>query len=211
MEKTSTELVATTTTDISEIANNTHSKHSHGQVVAAISMLDTMYKKNISDYAEKLHTYTREIENQKNQLALLMKEKAPHTTALLNIEKEVDYTLRLLERLTEGWCQKSVVITELDNELSHLNHTSDERKNILRERKQTLEDLKREIEDTELSLLEHELEKQNILLSLEPIERKMMTLEQSIQALESEKRYIEASQLHALSPTMQSGTPALLK
>jgi len=170
-----------------------------------------MYKKNISDYAEKLHTYTQEIENQKNQLALLLKEKAPHTTALLNIEKEVDYTLRLLERLTEGWCQKSVVITELDNELSHLNHTSDERKNILRERKQTLENLNTEIEDTELSLLEHELEKQNILLLLEPIERKIMALEQSIQSLESEKRYTEASQLHTLSPTMQSGTPALLK
>jgi len=208
MENTSKELVTTSKTNVSEI---TQSKDSHGQVVAAMSMLDAMYKKNISDYAEKLHTYTQEIENQKNQLALLLKEKAPHTTALLNIEKEVDYTLRLLERLTEGWCQKSVVITELDNELSHLNHTSDERKNILRERKQTLENLNTEIEDTELSLLGHELEKQNILLLLEPIERKMMALEQSIQALESEKRYTEASQLHALSPTMQSGTPALLK
>ena len=38
-----------------------------------------------------------------------------------------------------------------------------------------------------------------------------MSLEHSIQVLESEKRYIEASQLHALSPTMQSDTPALLK
>jgi len=208
MKNTSKELVTTPTTNISEI---TQSKDSHGQVVAAMHMLDAMYKKNISDYAEKLHTYTQEIENQKNQLALLLKEKAPHTTALLNIEKEVDYTLRLLERLTEGWCQKSVVITELDNELSHLNHTSDERKNILRERKQTLKNLNTEIEDTELSLLEHELEKQNILLLLEPIERQITTLEQNIQTLESEKRYIEASQLHTLSPVMQNGTSALPK
>jgi len=208
MENTSIELVATNS---SEIEHNTLSQNSQGQIITALSMLDTMYKDNISAYAQKLHTCTKEIENIKNQLTLLFKEKAPHTNSLISIEKEVDYNLRLLERLTENWCQKSIVITELDSELKHLNHASNERKNILRERKQTLKNLNTEIEDTELSLLEHELEKQNILLLLEPIERKIMSLEHSIQVLESEKRYIEASQLHALSPTMQSDTPALLK
>jgi len=211
MENVSTELVATTTKNPSEIEHNTISQNSQGQIITALSMLDTMYKDNISAYAEKLHTCTREIENKKNQLMLLFKEKEPHSNTLISIEKEVDYTLRLLEKLTEDWCQKFIVITELDSELKHLNHASDERTNILRERNKTLKNLNTEIEDTELSLLEHELEKQNILLFLEPIERQITTLEQNIQALESEKRYIEASQLHTLSPTIKNGTPALLK
>ena len=208
MENVSTELIPAT--NKTEVEPNTISKHSQNQVVMAMSMLDTMYKKNISDYAEKLHNCIREIENKKNELALLLKEKSPHTTTLLSIEKEVEYTMRLLERLTEDWCQKSVVIAEIDNELTHLKHTDKERKNILRERNEILEKLQIEIEDIELLLLKHELEKQNILLFLEPIERKIITLEQNIQALESEKHYIESSQLHTLSPAMQNSTLALL-
>jgi len=167
-------------------------------------MLDTIYKENISAYAEKLHVCTREIENKKSQLTLLFKEKEPHNATRLTVEKEIDYALRLLEKLTEEWCQKSTVISELDNELKQLEHTSDTRKKVLEERNKTLEKLNDEVENLELSLLEYELEKQNILLFLEPIERKIITLEQNIQTLESEKRYIEASQLHSLSPSMKN-------
>jgi len=211
MENESTKHLVETTTSNTNIKHHNASRDSKLQVVTALSMLDTMYKKNISDYAEKLYSCTQEIENKQTQLTQFLKEKEPHNATLIHIKNELDYTIRLLEKTTEEWCQKSVVINELDNELAQLNHASDERKDILRERNKTLENLKIEIEDNELLLLEHELERQNILLVLEPIERKIMSIEEEIQILESQKRYIEASQLHSLTPTIQSSSSALLK
>ncbi|WP_295421515.1 hypothetical protein [Sulfurovum sp.] len=193
----------------SETHKRKASEHVKAQVTMALSTLDTLYKENINAYAQELHACTRKIENARHQLELLYKEKEPHANALRLTEKEVDYALRLLERLTEEWCQKSAVISELESELTHLQHTSKERENILKNRNEALEKLHVEIEDIELSLLEHELQKQNILLLLEPIERKISTLEQSIRELESEKRYIEASHLHHLAPAIQNSKPAL--
>jgi chromosome segregation ATPase len=186
------------------------SQHVKAQVTMALGALDTLYKENIKAYAQELHSYTQKIENAHTQLVLLHKEKEPHTNTLLSLEKEVDFALRLLKRLTEEWCQKSVVISELENELTHLEHTSKERKKILKNRNETLMKLHIEIENTELILLEHELQKQNILLLLEPIERKITTLEQFIKELESEKHYIETYRLHQLSPTIQNSKQTLI-
>ena len=169
------------------------------QVITALNMLDTMYKENINAYAQKLHDCSRKIEDKKNQLTPLYKEIEPHKKALDTTEKEVDYALRALENLTEKWCQKSMVITELDSELSNLEHSSNDRKKILKHRNQTVKELDFEIEETELLLLKHELEKQNILLLIEPIEQQILALKQSIKELEAEKRYVEASELHSLS------------
>jgi len=211
MENESTTHIIKNTTSNTNTKHHSASSNSKSQVVTALSILDTMYKQNISDYAEKIYSCTQEIENKQIQLTQLIKEREPHNATLIHIKHEVDYTLRLLEKTTEEWCQKSVVVNELDNELTQLNHKSNERKKILKERNKTLENLKIEIEDNELLLLEHELERQNILLIIEPIERKIMSIEQEIQILESQKRYIEASQLHSLTPSLQSSSPALLK
>jgi len=193
----------------SSIHSNDASEYVKAQVTLALSTLETLYKENIHSYAQELHTYTRKIEDAYNQLDLLYRKKEPHANDLLSVEKDVDYELRLLEKLTEEWCQQSVVINELESELTHLEHTSKERNKILKNRNESLGKLHVEIEDIELSLLEHELQKQNILLIIEPIEREIITLEQSIKALESEKRYMEASHLHQLSPAIQSSKPAL--
>jgi len=211
MSNVSTELTPADSVQTSSVTQKDDtSEHLKAQVTMALSALDTLYKENISAYAQELHNYTREIENAHTQLIVLHKEKEPHTNALRSIEKEVDYTLRLLERLTEEWCQKSVVISELENELTHLKHTSKEREKILKNRNETLVKLHIEIEDTELLLLEHELQKQNILLLLEPIERKITTLEQSIKELESQKHYIETYRLHQLSPAIQNSNHTLI-
>ena len=174
-------------------------ENSNTQVVTALNMLDAIYKENINAYAQKLHDCSRRIEDKKNQLTPLYKEIEPHKEALNTTEKEVDYALRALENLTEKWCQKSMVITELDSELSNLEHSTNEREQILKHRNETVKELDFEIEETELLLLKHELEKQNILLLIEPIEQQIMALKQSIKELEAKKRYIEASQLHSLS------------
>jgi len=195
------EVLETTSTATQKHDNIAHVK---AQVTLALSALDSLYKKNISDYAKELHKATRNIENTRYQLAELYKEKEPHTNALHAVEKEVDYALRLVERLTEQWCQKSLVIKEIEIELSQLSQTEKEQKQILKDRNDSLVKIHLEIENIELSLLEHELEKQNILLFIEPIERKITILEQTIKELESEKQYIETSHLHQLSPAILS-------
>ncbi len=181
------------------------------QVTMALSTLDTLYKENINSYAQELHEYTRKIENVKGRIKLLIKEKEPHEKRLLLIQKEIDYELRLLERLTEEWSQKSIVICELEKELSQLDHSVQKRKDILKNRNVTLEKLSLEIEDIELSLLEHELEKQNLLLIIEPIEREINTLTQTKKELESQKHYMESSHLHHLTPSLQTSPKTLIE
>ena len=180
------------------------------EVTMALSTLDRLYKENISSYADELHAYTHKIEKLQSRLAVLLKEKEPHAATLETYQKDIDYTLRLLERLTEEWTQKSLVITALESELSQLDHSTEEREQILKARNETLKNLAFEIEDVELLLLEHELQKQNILLFMEPMEREIRTLEQSIKDLESEKRYIESAYLHQLSPSSASSNHAAL-
>ena len=203
MENSSTSHTPTIVSNTSDKRSKTLN-HMQAEVTIALSALDRLYQENISSYANELHTYTHKIEKLQSRLAVLLKEKEPHTNTLQIHQKDVDYTLRLLERLTEEWTQKSLVITALESELSQLDHSTKERKQILKVRNKTLENLALEIENVELSLLEYELQKQNILLHMEPIEREIKTLEQSIKNLESEKRYIESAYLHQLSPSLQS-------
>jgi len=191
-------------------ANKNNSSHQmKAEVTMALSALDGLYKENISSYANEIHAYTQNIEKLQSRLAMLLKEQEPHLDTLDTHQKDIDYTLRLLERLTEEWMQKSIVIQALENELGQLEHSAEEREQILKNRNESLKTLAFEIEVAELLLLEHELQKQNIVLYMEPIEREVKTLEQSIKDLESEKRYSESAYLHQLSPSSASSQHAL--
>lgn len=211
MENTSTALTPIIDTTNSEISTQAHnnSEHIKAQVTLALSALDSLYKKNISDYAQKVHESTLKIDNARNRLEQLNKAKKPHEETLSSCQIELDYTLRLLERLSEEWCQKSLVIVELENEFSTLDYSEEERKKRVEPRQNTVKKVAFEIENIELSLLEHELEKQNILILIEPIEREITLLERTLRELESEKRYIEASYLHHLSPAVQNANVTL--
>jgi len=176
----------------------------------ALSALDRLYKENISAYADEIHTCTQQIEQIQSRLAALDKEKEPFASALYTCEKDVDYTLRLLEKHTQGWAEKRLVLHELDRELEQLDHPTTDRQERLKSRQETLHRLTLEIENIELLLLEHELQRQNTLLEMEPIEREIKILKQSLKDLESKKRYIESAHLHYLSPT-QTNTAKPLK
>jgi chromosome segregation ATPase len=173
-------------------------QHVSAQVTMALSALDSRYKENIAAYAQELHNYSHKIDTAHVNLDLAHKQKEPHDNALLAIEKEIDYELRLLHRLTEQWGQKTILISELKSELGHLPST-EQNNTLLPNKFKELKRLQQEIEDLELTLLKHELEKQNILLKIEPIEREIRTLQQQIGELESQKRYIESSYLHRIS------------
>ena len=202
--------VVPNTSPTSSTANSNISENIKAEVTMALSTLDRLYKENIGSYAKVIHECTHKIEKLQSQLELLIKEQEPHTNTLHTIKKDINYELRLLERLTEEWNQKLIVINELESELSQLEHSSQERQQILKGRHKILKKLAFEIEDIELSLLEHELQKQNLLLLMEPIEREIKTLMQSIKDLESEKRYIESSHLHHLSPSIHSSAQLLI-
>ena len=179
---------------------------SKSQVITALSMLDNIYKENITAYAQKLHECTYKIEQINNQIEPLYKELEPHKKSLEKIEKDIEYGVRTLEKLTEKWCQKSMVIDEIDDELNNLKHNSNEREQILKHRNIALKEIDFEIEETELLLLKNELEKQNILLLIEPIEQNIVELKHAIKEQEAKKRYIESSQLHNLSANSNQET-----
>ena len=178
------------------------------KVAMALSALDSRYKENIADYAQELHSCTHKIDMARIDLEMIQKQKEPYSNELLSIEKELEYALRLLERLTEQYIRKTVVVAELETELENLGH-SEESDSVLQSRRVELHSLQLEIEDLELTLLNHELEKQNMLLKMEPIERKIDALEKSIRELESKKHYIESAHLHRITQLTQSQTSKL--
>jgi len=210
MSDTSTQNKLTVLENTSIAQSNT-SHQLKAEVTMALSALDSLYKENISAYANEIHAYTHKIEKLQSRLEVLLKEKEPHTATLQTHQHDTDYTLRSLEKLTEEWTQQSLVITALENELKQLDHSPKEREQILKARNETLKSLTLEIENIELLLLEHELQRQNTLLFMEPIEREIKTLEQSIKDLESEKRYVESAYLHKISPSSQSSNHALIE
>lgn len=181
------------------------------EVMMALNTLDAIYKENIKSYAQTLHTYSCQIDDAKSQLDALNKEITPHKAILIETEKEIDYEMRTLERFTQEWSEISLVIEALKVELDQLNHSEDERENVVKSRYETLKILQKNIDDTELRLLEHALEKQNIVLLIEPIEREIHALELRMKQLESKKRYIETAHLHQISPQGNRPTQAELE
>jgi len=210
MEKETTpQTTPTVVEDISTKPVQT-SKQINAEVAVALSTLDKRYKENIGAYAHEVHACTHAIEKLQNRLDILLKEKEPHSATLAIHQKDIDYTLHQLEKLSETWIQKSLVISELESEFNQLNYTKEEREVRLKDRKTSLESLDLEILNTELSLLEYALQKQNILLQIEPIEREIKRLKQSIKDKESEKRYVESAYLHKISPKVQHSEQQIL-
>ena len=189
------------TLDTSSVKNSDVSNQITAQVTMALSTLDSKYKENVANYAQELHSCTHQIETARISLDLLFKEKEPHDTALTAVEKEIDYELRMLERLSEQWIQKTVVLNELEMEMKQLEHLP-EHDLMSQNRRVELKRVDQEIGDFELTLLKHELEKQNILLKIEPIDQKIRVLQKNMRELESKKRYIESSYLHRITQVM---------
>jgi chromosome segregation ATPase len=188
-------------TDFPKTENNEISSQTTAQVTMALSALDSRYKENVAAYAQELYSCTHKIETARITLDLIYKEKEPYSKGLLSLEKEIDHEIRMLEHFTEQWIQKTVVVTELENELKQLDQTK-ESDMMFQHRRNELKKLQEETEDLELTLLKNELEKQNLLLKLEPINHKIYAVQKNIRELESQKRYIESSHLHRITQVM---------
>jgi len=182
----------------SELSGQTAAK-----VAMALSALDSRYKENIADYAQEIHSYTHKIDSARIELEMIRKQKEPYDDALSPVEKEIEYALRLLQRLTDQYIQKTVVASELEEELKNLGH-SEESRGVLQNRHTELDRLQTEIEELELTLLGYELEKQNLLLKIEPVVRKISALERNIREFEVKKRYIESAHLHRITQVVST-------
>jgi len=187
--------------------NALHAAQTKAHVAMALSALDSRYKENLASYAEELHACTHRIETAQIELDHLKEKQKPYLDAIREIEKEIDYEIRMLERLSEQYVQKSMVNIELEKELSSLEQTE----SSLAYRKEELHKLDHEIAELELSLLRHELQRQNNKLLLEPIEQDIRAKEKQLRQLQAEKHYIESSHLHRITQVNSAQQPKLLE
>jgi len=187
--------------------NALHAAQTKAHVAMALSALDSRYKENLASYAEELHACTHRIETAQIELDHLKEKQKPYLDAISEIEKEIDYEIRMLERLSEQYVQKSMVNIELEKELSSLEQTE----SSLAYRKEELHKLDHEIAELELSLLQHELQRQNNKLLLEPIEQDIRAKEKQLRQLQAEKHYIESSHLHRITQVNSAQQPKLLE
>jgi chromosome segregation ATPase len=185
-----------------------HAAQTKAHVAMALSALDSRYKENLAAYAEELHACIHRIETARIELEHLKEKRKPYREALLAAEKEIDHEMRMLERLSEQYVQKSLIIIELKKELASAGDT--ETQSSLPYRENELASLNTEIENLELLLLDHELERQNHLLSLEPVEQQIRAKEKHLRQLEAEKHYIESSHLHRITKVSTDQQPKLL-
>ena len=187
--------------------NALHAAQTKAHVAMALSALDSRYKENLASYAEELHACTHRIETAQIELDHLKEKQKPYLDAIREIEKEIDYEIHMLERLSEQYVQKSMVNIELEKELSSLEQTE----SSLAYRKEELHKLDHEIAELELSLLRHELQHQNNKLLLEPIEQDIRAKEKQLRQLQAEKHYIESSHLHRITQVNSAQQPKLLE
>lgn len=198
--------LSSTSSSIQKHTQNT-TDHAQANIIMALNALDSIYKSNITSYADSIHDCSRQIDDAKNRLEILHKDIQPETEKLQELQKDIDYELRTLERFTQEWNEFYTVITALKEELSELNHSEEECNTVLKGRKNALLKLQQDIDNTELKLLEYALEKQNIVLLIKPTESEITALELRIKNLENHKRYIESSHLHKISPSGQAVSP----
>jgi len=164
----------------------------------ALRSIEKHYKESIASYAEEMQHHTLEIEKIKNEISLLEKSNENGENTLKNIEHDINYELRLLERLNTQFFKKSEVISELNIHLPDLKsqETFDQ---LLNSKYIIITALLDEIESLEISLLKHELEKQNLLQQLEPTRQQIRLLQHKLNTLEVEKKYFESTKIHQIT------------
>jgi len=189
--------LVSTPTSQAETTQTTSQEVQHYQrqaeITMALSSLDTHYKEKIADYADTLHQATHQLELLLAQQTHLQEEIHPHTKRSQEIEKEIEYNLRLLERLSTEYKEQAMIIEALQAEQTDSP--------TLQNRHERLHALDREIVTLELVVLNEELNHQNLLHILEPLQKEARILKEKIKALEAQKHYIESAYLHKLSPT----------
>jgi len=167
-------------------------------VFEKVQELENHYKQGTLLYAQRLQLYRTEIESIKHQIKTQKSSMAPEVEALKNVENNVIYDTRTLEKLHEKFSKHIDSIQELQTEYKEMLDKTAYNK-IFKRKKQQLIIIEDEIESLEASLLAFELERLNVLSMLKPKEKVLEDLKLRLKQLELEKVHFESTQLYQLT------------
>jgi hypothetical protein len=159
--------------------------------------IDKHYQEGMFIYSETINMHTIKIEELKNQIASLLKKKEKEELILLNMEQNIGYEGRLLEKLNETFFQKIYSIDELKTQYAHMIEASEYAK-ILERKESELRLSLDEIEELEITLAQQELERINLLMELSPKRNAIMELEDNLKKIELEKESFASKKLHQI-------------
>jgi len=167
-------------------------------VFEKVQELENHYKQGTLLYAQRLQLYRTEIESIKHQIKTQKSSMVPEVEALKNVENNVIYDTRTLEKLHEKFSKHIDSIQELQTEYKEMLDKTAYNK-IFKRKKQQLIIIEDEIESLEASLLAFELERLNVLSMLKPKEKVLEDLKLRLKQLELEKVHFESTQLYQLT------------
>lgn len=154
------------------------------------------YLKGLSVYAEKIKEYTLKIEKLKNQINYYAKQNEDEEQQLQEIENEISFDDKLLERLNNNLLVKIESRVLLKDELKNI-----EDKNYLRIFERTKKELLAmidEIETLEIAVLKKELTRLNMVSKLEPKKYKIEELKGYLKEFELEKEHYEHTKIYQI-------------
>ena len=164
------------------------------QMTMALSNLNGHYKNEIHSYAKELQEYILTIEKLKNDIKLHENILKPQEKKHNTFKHDVNYELRILERLNNTFIQDSKLLSELKSFLADSKHNE-----RLVEKKTALQNLLLDINEIESNLLKKELEKQNVLLEMKPTLKKIEMLKYNLNKVELEKHFMESTKIHQIT------------
>jgi len=146
------------------------------------------YAKDIKSFNIKITTIKDDIIKQQSRCDEIQKE-------LEYINKDMEYSKRLLQRLNNNFFKKSEMIDEFSVEFAH-SLDAKEFDKIHQRKLKDLIHLTDEIEEVEQTLLETELDRLNTLSRLQPLKTQLEELQRYLLNVELEKEYVESTKLH---------------
>ena len=164
--------------------------------VGKIQELDTLYKKNVSDYKEGISKLNLQIEILKNEILAKKELLFSDEQVVSSLENSLMYEEHFSDKLNVKFTQKIDSLYELQNEYKD-SMEKEQYERLLKQKEQELQELFLEIEEQELSLLNRELERINKVNLLAPELNTLKELEEELKKLELEKTYFESSQLNS--------------
>lgn len=154
------------------------------------------YLKGLSIYAEKIKEYTLKIEKLKNQINYYAKQNEDAEQQLQEIENEISFDDKLLERLNNNLLVKIESRVLLKDELENIEDKSYVR--IFERTKKELLAMIDEIETLEIAVLKKELTRLNMVSKLEPKKSKIEELKGYLKEFELEKEHYEHTKIYQI-------------
>lgn len=154
------------------------------------------YLKGLSVYAEKIKEYTLKIEKLKNQINYYAKQNEDEEQQLQEIENEISFDDKLLERLNNNLLVKIESRVLLKDELENIEDKSYVR--IFERTKKELLAMIDEIETLEIAVLKKELTRLNMVSKLEPKKSKIEELKGYLKEFELEKEHYEHTKIYQI-------------